>query len=143
MKLYVTARFKGDENKADIEELCQVVRSAGFDDFCFVRDVEQYKRGVFADPHQLMLRARKELLQCDALLIDVSDNPSGGRVIEAGIAFGHNKPVIIIAKRGTQVGVPMLGISVVVVEYDKIEDILEPLRNERKRLALMDYSSKT
>jgi nucleoside 2-deoxyribosyltransferase len=128
MKLFITARFKGDENKLDIEKLCNTVRTAGFEDFCFIRDVEKYQRGMFSDPHELMEQAREVLLTCDALLIDVSDNPGGGRVIEAGMAFGSNKPVIVIARRGTQLSVPMSGIASAVIEYDKIEDILEPLR---------------
>jgi nucleoside 2-deoxyribosyltransferase len=128
MKLFVTAKFKGDENKADIEKLCSIVRTAGFDDFCFIRDIEKYQRGAFPDSHELMTQAREELLKCDALLIDVSDNPGGGRVIEAGMAFGNDKPVIVIAKRGTQIGVPMSGIASIVIEYDDIEDIMEPLK---------------
>lgn len=131
MKLFITARFKGDENKADIEKLCQIARSAGFDEFCFIRDVEKYQRGVFPDPHELMERAREEILKCDALLIDVSDNPGGGRVIEVGIAFGHKKPVIVIAKRGTQIRVPVLGVAARTIEYDYIEEILSPLREWR------------
>jgi nucleoside 2-deoxyribosyltransferase len=128
MKLFVTAKFKGDENKADIEKLCSIVRAAGFNEVCFVRDVEKYQHGVFANSQKLMTRAREELLKCDALLIDVSDNPGGGRVIEAGIAFGNNKPVILIAKRGTKIGVPMSGIASTVIEYDEIENIVGPLK---------------
>lgn len=122
MRLFVTARFKSDENKADIEKLCGIARKAGFDEFCFIRDIEKYQRGVFSSAHELMARAREELLRCDALLIDLSDNPGGGRVIEAGIAFGHGKPVIVIAKRG------MTGIATLVIEYENIEDIRDHLK---------------
>lgn len=132
MKLFITARFKGEENKADIERLCEAVRAAGFEDFCFIRDIEKYQRGFFADPHKLMARMREELLKCDGLLIDVSDNPGGGRLIETGIAFGHNKPVIVMVKRGAQISTPILGVVDRIVKYDEIEDIVEPL----KRVAL-------
>jgi hypothetical protein len=67
MKLFVTARFKGDENKADIEKLCALVRAAGFDDFCFIRDIEGYERGIFPSPHELMDEARGEFLKYDTL----------------------------------------------------------------------------
>lgn len=127
MKLYITAKFNGDENRADIEQLCSIAREAGFDDFCFIRDVEKFQRGVFSDPHELMGRALEELLRCDALLIDVTDNPSGGRIIEAGIAFAHNKRVIVIAKRGTEIKVPIVGIADGIIEYGKITDIAGPL----------------
>jgi len=75
-----------------------------------------------------MNQAKAELLKCDALLIDVTDAPSGGRVIEAGMAFAHDKMVIVIAKRGTAIGVPIAGIATATIEYDDIDDILEPLR---------------
>ena len=128
MKLFVTARFKGDENKSEIEKLCQIVRAVGFDDFCFIRDVEKYQHGVFSSAQELMARAKEELLKCDALLIDVSDNPGGGRAIEAGIAFGNNKPVIVLAKHTTQINAPMSGIASIVIEYDDVEDVGEPLK---------------
>jgi nucleoside 2-deoxyribosyltransferase len=129
MKMFVTATFKSEENKADIEKLCAIVRAAGFEDFSFIRDIEKYQRGIFANAQELMQHARAELLKCDALLIDVSDAPrGGGRVIEVGMAFGHNKKVVVIAKRGTPISVPMSGVAHAVIEYDSIEDIEEPLR---------------
>jgi hypothetical protein len=57
--------------------------------------VEHYQRGVFSDAHELMRRAKQELLKCDALLIDISENPSGGAVIEAGVAIVQDKRDII------------------------------------------------
>ncbi len=135
MRLYITARFKGDENKPDIEKLCAIARTAGFDDFCFIRDVEHYQRGVFQNPTELMLRAKDELLQCDALLIDVSDHPTGGRIIEAGMAFGCDKPVIIIAKNDIEIGVPMSGIAKEIIRYSTIDDLVLPLRTLRQKLA--------
>ena len=57
--------------------------------------MEHYQRGVFSDAHELMRRAKQELLKCDALLIDISENPSGGAVIEAGVAIVQDKRDII------------------------------------------------
>lgn len=136
MKIFITAKFKGDENKPDIEKLCAIAREAGFEDFCFIRDVEKYQRGVFSDPHELMARAREELLKCDALLIDASEHSTtGGRTIEVGMAFGHNKPVIAIAKRGIDIGVPITGTAALFIEYDNLEDISGPLKEFRQQLA--------
>ena len=106
---------------------------AGYEEFCFIRDVEKYQRGVFPNPHDLMARARQELLQCDALLIDISDNPTGGRIIEAGMAFGSHKPVIVIAKHGVRMGVPMTGIASTFITYNEIADIVEPLKKFRQQ----------
>jgi len=112
MKLFITARFKGDENKPDIEKLCGIVRKAGFEDFCFIRDVEKYQRSVFKDSHKLMNRAREALLQCDALLIDVSDNPGGGRAIEAGVAFGNINRSLLSQNAACKLEFPCLALPV-------------------------------
>ena len=126
MKLYVTASFKNAANKSDIELLCSLLKQAGFEDFCFIRDVENYQK-VFDDPKELMESARKELINSDALLLDMTDK-STGRAIEAGIAFALEKKIILIAKRGTSIKDTSKGIADLIFEYDRIEDIVEPLK---------------
>ncbi len=125
MKLFITASFQGD-NKKEIEHLCELVKMAGFEDFCFIRDVENYKK-IFDDPQELMKRSRDEVGKSDALLIDMTDKPTG-RAIEAGIAFALNKKVIVIAKRGTQIKDTTRGIASLLIEYDVVDDIVMPLQ---------------
>jgi 2'-deoxynucleoside 5'-phosphate N-hydrolase len=127
MKLYVTARFAYGENRAEIERLCDVVRQAGFDDFCFIRDVENYQK-VFSDPQELWQRALAEIEQCDALIIDVSDNPTGGRVVEAGIAYALRQPIIVLVQNGVEHKQFFDGIATRVITYDTIEDIVPILK---------------
>ena len=119
MRVFITASF-GD-SKENIEELCSVVKSAGFEDFCFIRDVENYQK-VFNDPNELMQRAREEIKNSDALLIDMTDKPTG-RAIEAGMAYSFGKKIVVIMKRGTQIKDTIRGVADVVIEYDVIEDI--------------------
>ena len=127
MKIYITVTFKGDKNKDEIKCLSSAVRRGGFEDFCFVRDVENYKK-VFSNTRELMDRAKEEVLKSDALLIDWTEK-STGRTIEAGIAFANNKKIITIIKRGTVLKDTVKGISDIVIEYDKIDDIVKPLKN--------------
>lgn len=68
-KVFITASFENAENKKEIEELCFLVKAAGFIDFCFIRDVENYQK-VFDNPKDLMDRALEEIKNCDYLLID-------------------------------------------------------------------------
>ena len=49
MKIFITASF-GD-TQAEIENLCSIIKSSGFEDFCFIRDIENYKK-IFNDPHE-------------------------------------------------------------------------------------------
>ena len=125
MKIYITAPFKGGDNKQEIEELCALVKRSGFEDFCFIRDVEQYQK-MFHDAHELMTRAREEIERCDALLIDF-DGPASGRMIELGIAYALRKKVVLITKKGTFVKETVRGVTDVVIEYEELTDIVEPM----------------
>lgn len=125
MKIYITAPFKGGDNKQEIEELCALVKRSGFEDFCFIRDVEQYQK-MFHDAHELMTRAREEIERCDALLIDF-DGPASGRMIELGIAYALRKKVVLITKKGTFVKETVRGVTDVVIEYEELADIVEPM----------------
>lgn len=126
MKVYVTARYKGTENKAEIEDLCRAVRGSGMEDFCFIRDVENYQV-VFDDPKSLWERALLEIKNCDATLIDVSDAPTGGRVVEAGIAYALGQPIFVIVKQGVKYKELFGGIATLVIEYDDYSDITNAL----------------
>lgn len=125
MKIYITASFKGSDNKTEIETMCSIVRKSGFKDFCFIRDVEQYQK-IFDNAHELMQRAKEEIEQCDALLIDF-DGPASGRMIELGIAYALNKKILLITKKGTLVKETVSGVTDSIIEYEDLEDIIEPI----------------
>lgn len=133
MKVYVTARFKGDENRSEIEQLCDAVRKAGMEDFCFVRDVENYQK-TFDNPKELWARSLLEIRHCDALLIDVSDAPTGGRVIESGIAYALNMPVFVIARTGVQFKELYNGIATEVFYYGDYDDLTLQLERYPSKL---------
>ena len=84
-KMYITASFKDGENKEEIEKVCGLVKQAGFEDFCFIRNIENYQK-MFNDPKELMKRAKGEIEKSDYLLIDLTNKPTG-RAYEAGIAY--------------------------------------------------------
>ena len=133
MKVYITSTYKGEENKVEIENICSLVRQSGFEDFSFIRDIESYQK-TFTDTKELMNRAKEEILKCDALLLDVTQK-STGRTIEAGIAFANGKKIIIIAKRGACIKDTLKGVADVVIEYDTLEDIVEPLTSFYSQLS--------
>jgi nucleoside 2-deoxyribosyltransferase len=125
--------YRGEENRAEIETLCGLVRAAGFVDFCFVRDVEHYE-AIFDDPRELMARSRDEILASDALLIDMTAKPTG-RAIEAGIAYAAGRRVVILMRRGTAIKATARGIADAVIEYNSLDEIMEPLRALRAQWA--------
>jgi len=127
MKVFITASFKEGKNKEEIELLCSLIKESGFEDFCFIRDVENYQK-IFDDPKELMDRAKEEILKSDVLLIDMTHKPTG-RAIEAGIAFAQNKKIISIMKKGTKIKDTTRGISDAVIEYEDIKEIINPMNS--------------
>jgi nucleoside 2-deoxyribosyltransferase len=74
-----------------------------------------------------MKQAEAEIKKSDALLIDITDKPTG-RTLEAGMAYSLGKKIIVIMKRGTQIKDTMRGIADLIIEYDTIEDIAADLK---------------
>lgn len=130
MKIFITAKFKSGENKNEIEALCGYVKESGFEDFCFIRDIENYQK-IFENPEELMRRAKEEIVKSDALLLDMSDKPTG-RAIEAGIAFAQNKKIIVIMKKGTIIKDTIKGIADAIIEYEDLNNIIEPMKKLHK-----------
>ncbi len=125
MKVYITATFKGGDNKEEVEHLCSLVRASGFEDFCFIRDVEQYQK-MFDNAHELMERAKEEIEKCDVLFIEYT-GPSHGRMVELGMAYALGKKVILITKKGTFVKETIRGVTDAVIEYSELEEIVDPM----------------
>ncbi len=125
MRVFITATFKEGENRNEIEEICSLIKQSGFKDFCFIRNIENYKK-VFNNSQKLMLRAKEEIIKSDVLLIDMTHKPTG-RAIEAGIAFALNKKIISIMKKGTKIKDTSKGISNAIIEYENINEIVKPL----------------
>ena len=131
MKIYIAVRYKGLENKSEIEALCTAVSAAEMEDFCFVRDIEHYQH-TFDDPRELWKSIAEEISNRDALLIDVSDSPSGGRVVEAGIAYALGKPIFVVVKKGVVYKGLYDGISSVVIPFETLEDVTKALKTHKK-----------
>jgi nucleoside 2-deoxyribosyltransferase len=127
MKVYVSTRYKGSESRHEVERLTKAVRGAGLKDFSFVRDVEKYKH-VFDDPKKLWARTKDEIGACDALLIDVSDHPSGSRLVEAGMAYALGKTVIVVKHHDATHKAVFDGISSVVITYSDDMDLMKQLK---------------
>jgi len=127
MKIYVAARFKGAENQKEIELLCEAVRRAGIEDFCFARDIEGYRK-TFDSQKEIWDRTLEEIKKCDGFLIDVSDKPTGGRVVEAGIAYALSIPIFVLVHKNTPYKELFNGIAATVIHYEDISDITVALK---------------
>lgn len=124
-RLFITASFKGDLNKKAIESLCGIVDNAGFESFCFIRDVENYKP-IFDSDKKLMISATSEIAKSDALLLQIDGSPTG-RLIEAGIAYALNKPIITISTDDVPLKKTVKGITTIFIKYHSNEELEKEL----------------
>ena len=125
MRFYVASRFDGsNENIQEINNLCSAIADAGIECFHATRDMV----GPFAGQKELWLAARKNIQECDAILVDISDVPTGGRLVEVGIAYALNMPVYIIVKNDIQYKSFYDGIATAIYKYDEINDITVELK---------------
>jgi len=129
MRLFITSSF-GDSPET-IDSLCGLAREAGFEDFSFIRDVEKYQK-IFIDPKELMRRSAEEIAKSDALLIDMTDKPTG-RAIEAGIAYSLGKKIVVLMAEGTIIKDTTRGIADIIIEYSSPDDIRLGLEEARRQ----------
>ena len=69
----------------------------------------------------------KEIDKADILIVEFSEK-GVGLGIEAGYAFSKNKPIIVLAKEGSDVSTTIKGISKQVIFYKNVEEIKDKLR---------------
>lgn len=135
MRIFITAPFKKGENKDYIEKLCTSVRQSGFEDFCFVRDVEEYGESA-QEGVSMIARAKEEVSKSDVLLLDY-DGPATGRMIEVGMAYAMKKKIIVIVKgKDSQIPNTVTGVSDCIIKYEVLEDIIEPMSNLLKKWSI-------
>lgn len=121
MRLYVTSTNSGTNGRTELERLCELVEKAGWDTFCFKRDIEQWD-DIFRDQRTLRVRTLLEMRRCDALLVDVSHDAAAA-AIEAGMAYACGKRIILLAENGRPPAESMRSIADAVIEYGTIDDI--------------------
>lgn len=126
MKVYVAARFKGSDNRQAAEALCKAVRDAKLKDFYLARDVSDYEQ-ISNDRKKLWDKVRDEIGACDMLLIDVTEPPTGERVVEVGIAYAMRKSIIVTQKRDAKHMGLFDGLSSTVITYKDYADLSKQL----------------
>lgn len=82
----------------------------------------------FATQSEVWAASLEHLKTCDGLLIDVSDNPSGGRNVEVGMAYALGRPICVIAKEGTSYKSFYDGVAAKVIRYKALGDIVPELK---------------
>ena len=122
MKAYLAIKFKEDNsNREIIESISNVLGGLGIEVISMARDYEKWGELVFT-PSELMEKTFKEIDLSDLLIIEFSEK-GVGLGIEAGYAYAKQKPIIVIAKEGSDISSTLKGIAKDVIFYINAEDL--------------------
>ena len=122
MKAYLAIKFYEDgRNKEVIESIDNILKSLGIDSNIVIRDIEKYGK-VKINEDKLMELSFKLIDNSDILIIEFSEK-GVGLGIEAGYAYSKNKPIIVIAKKGSDISATLKGIARQIIFYDNINEI--------------------
>ena len=108
-------------NKDCIQKISSALEQNGFETVCVARDIEKWG-GVQLSPHELMQRTFTEIDSSNLLVVDLTEK-GVGLGIEAGYAYAKQIPVVVIAKKGSDVSTTLLGIAQQLFLYDEFENL--------------------
>ncbi len=121
-KAYLAIKFHEDsKNRKLIEEIASSLSDVGFETIIMARDYEKWGKVRFS-PEELMKLTFELIDKSDVLIIEFSEK-GVGLGIEAGYAYARKKPIIVIAKEGSDVSTTLRGVSKKVIFYNNPKEL--------------------
>ncbi len=128
MKAYLAIKFHEDyKNRNLIEQISSALEVAGFKSTVMVRDYEKWGKIQFT-PVELMELTFKLIDEANLLVVEFSEKGTG-LGIEAGYAYASNKPIIVIAKRSSEISLTLSGIAREIHFYDDPKELSHIFKN--------------
>jgi len=120
MKIFLSIKYHDDHRNRDlIENITRALQPHRV--MCVARDVEEWGEKKF-DSIELMHRTFAEIDSSDIVVVELSEKGVGVG-IEAGYARAKGKPIVTVARRGSDVSETLKGISRDVFIYKDISDL--------------------
>ncbi|MEK7442567.1 MAG: nucleoside 2-deoxyribosyltransferase [Chloroflexota bacterium] len=120
MKIFLSIKYHPDHRNRDlIEHVTQALQTHNV--ICIARDVEEWGEKKF-DSAELMHRTFAEIDSSDIVVVELSEKGVGVG-IEAGYARAKGKPIITVARRGSDVSETLKGISREVFIYQDASEL--------------------
>lgn len=133
----------GEEDKKKVEALTEALEKAGIRNVVMARDVEKWGQSEIPQGKKLMPDfAFPAMEKCDMMICEFSEK-GVGLGIGTSYAYAKGKPVIIIAKTGSDISATIKSISSEIIFYDKPEDLVEPLKNVVNKLPRVILASQS
>jgi 2'-deoxynucleoside 5'-phosphate N-hydrolase len=129
-KAFLSIKYHEDAgNRQVVEALSSAIEQAGWKTVCIARDIERWGDVHFA-PRELMGLTFKEIEASDLVAIELSEK-GVGLGIEAGYAHARTKPIVTIARKGSDISATLQGISEDVLLYGNMGEVAAFFRKQR------------
>lgn len=123
VKVFISIKFHEDNrNRELINSISSILEKKGLETICIIRDVEKWGQNKFGTPEELMKKTFDEIDSSDLVIVELSEK-GVGLGIEAGYAFAKGKPIVTIAKTGTDISSTLQGISQEVFFYRQYHEL--------------------
>lgn len=121
-KAYLGIKYYPDNrNREEIEALSAIIEKTGLNVSVVVRDIEAWG-DVKLTPQELMRTSFALLKESSVCILECSIK-GVGLGIEAGYAHARGIPVLILAKRGTEVSTTLKGLASAIIYYEGTSDL--------------------
>lgn len=122
MKIYLAIKyFEDNQNINLIKKIKDSLKKVGFSVVVLVGESKKYT------PKELMNEAFRLIDESNVVLVEFSEK-GVGLGIEAGYVFAKKKPIVVIAKVGSEISETMRGIAKEVIFYEDVGVIGEKVR---------------
>jgi 2'-deoxynucleoside 5'-phosphate N-hydrolase len=124
MNVLMSIKFHSDGSNVDLmKDIAQVAKKESVGLKTIFVDYEKEGENKFS-LNELMLMTFEAIQNNDCLIVELSEK-GVGLGIEAGYAFSKNKPVYVIAKKGSDISDTLSGISKEIFFYENVADLEE------------------
>jgi nucleoside 2-deoxyribosyltransferase len=128
MNIYLAIKFHADfSNKKFIESLSDALDRAGHSSIVAVRDFEQWGALKFSN-QQIMTQDFEAIRNADLLLVEFSEK-GVGLGVATGFAKALGKPIVVIAKTGSDISDTIEGTAERIIFYDRVDELVEVFKS--------------
>ena len=128
MKAYISVKYRADNSNKDcIENISTALERNGFGTVCIARDIEKWGQ-VQLSPHDLMQRAFAEIDSSNLLVVELTEK-GVGLGIEAGYAYAKQIPIVVIARKGSDISATLRGIAQKLFLYNEFGELNQFFEN--------------
>ena len=123
MLAFIAIKYHDDHrHRLLVEAIATALEQCGVMTQCVVRDLEQWGTRQF-DPSELMQLTFRAIEASSFMVLDLTEK-GVGLGIEAGYAYAQHKPIVVIARAGSDISTTLAAIAQDVFHYTHPDELV-------------------